>query len=49
VPQRVISGSSDERTLGIQVFRVTMRSASGGTNVFNANSGTWLAPATPKP
>jgi hypothetical protein len=39
VPQRVIPGSNDARTLGIQVFRVTMRSASGGTKVFNANTG----------
>ena len=45
VPQRVIPGSKDPRTLGIQVFKVTMRNASGGTNVFNANTGTWLAPA----
>jgi hypothetical protein len=49
VPQQVIPGSADTRTLGIQVFRVTMRSASGGTNVFNANTGTWLAPRQPKP
>ena len=49
VPQQVIPGSNDASSLGIQVFRVTMRSASGGTNVFNANRGTWLAPAKPKP
>jgi hypothetical protein len=45
VPQQVIPGSGDRRTLGIQLSRVTMRSASAGTNVFNANTGTWLAPA----
>jgi hypothetical protein len=49
VPQRVIPGSTDPRTLGIQVFRVTMRSAAGGTRGFNANTGTWLAPTNPKP
>jgi hypothetical protein len=49
VPQRVIPGSNDARTLGIQVFRVTMRSASGGTKVFNANTGAWLAPTKLKP
>jgi hypothetical protein len=47
VPQRVIPGSNDARSLGIQVFRVTMRGTSGGTNIFNANTGTWLAPAKP--
>jgi hypothetical protein len=49
VPQRVIPGSTDPRTLGIQVSRVTMCSASGGTNIFNANTGLWLPPTKPKP
>jgi hypothetical protein len=49
VPQRVIPGSTDPRTLGIQVSRLTMRSASGGPRIFNANTGTWLAPTNPKP
>jgi len=49
VPQQVVPGSKDPRTLGAQVSRVTMRSASAGTNVFNANTGTWLAPAEAKP
>ncbi len=49
VPQQVIPGSKDPRTLGIRVSRVTMRNASGGTNVFNANTGRWLAPARPTP
>jgi hypothetical protein len=49
VPQRVLPGSTDPRTLGIQVSQVTMRSASGGTNIFNANTGAWLAPTKPKP
>jgi len=43
-PQQVIPGSKDPRTLGIQVTRITLRNASAGTNVFNANTGTWLAP-----
>ena len=49
VPQQVIAGSADTRILGVQVFRVTMRSASGGKSIFNANTGRWLAPARPKP
>jgi len=49
VPQRVLPGSTDPRTLGIQVSRVILRSASGGTNIFNANNGAWLAPTKPKP
>ena len=44
VPQQVIPGSKDPRTLGIQVFKITMRSASAGASVFNANTGVWLAP-----
>jgi hypothetical protein len=49
VPQQVIPGSTDPRTLGIHVSRVTMHSASAGTRIFNANTGTWLAPTNPKP
>ena len=49
VPQQVIPDSKDPRTLGIQVSRITMRAASAGTNVFNANKGTWLAPTEAKP
>ncbi len=49
VPQRLLPGSTDPRTLGIQVSRVTMRNASGGARVFNANTGDWIEPAKPKP
>ena len=49
VPQEVNPGSGDPRTLGILVSRITMRSVSGGTNVFNANTGVWLAPTIAKP
>ena len=49
VPPQVSSGSKDSRTLGITVFRVTMRSPSGNTNVFSANTGAWLAPAKVAP
>ncbi len=48
VPQQVIPGSKDPRTLGVQVFAVTMRAAGAGTRVFNANTGAWLAPTKPK-
>jgi hypothetical protein len=49
VPQRVIPGSTDPRTLGIQVSRATMRDASTGTNIFIANTGAWSTTAKPKP
>ncbi len=39
VPQQVISNSSDARTLGIQVFSLTMRAEGADTRVFNANTG----------
>ena len=47
---RMIPDSNDDpRTPGIWASRLTMRSASGGTRIFNANTGTWLAPTNPKP
>ena len=49
VPQQVVSGSKDPRTLGIRVSKITMRAASSGTSVFNANKGTWLEPAGTNP
>jgi hypothetical protein len=49
VPQQVVPDSKDPRTLGVRVTRLIMRTASGGTNVFNANKGTWLAPAGAQP
>ena len=33
----------------IWMSRLTMHSASGGTRIFSANTGTWLAPTNPKP
>jgi hypothetical protein len=47
VPQQLIADSNDPRTLGIQVFAVTMRAEEAGTRVFNANNGEWL-PTQPK-
>ena len=44
VPQQVNPGSKDPRTLGIQLSRLTMRSASGGNKTFDANTGTWVSP-----
>ena len=47
---RMLPDSNDDpRTLGIWASRLTMRSASGGTRIFNANTGTWFAPTNPKP
>ena len=48
VPQRVVPGSKDPRTLGIRLSKVTMQNASGSTNTFDANKGTWLAPTETK-
>ncbi len=45
VPALVISGSNDNRTLGVQVFAVGMRSADAGTMLFGANSGEWIPAA----
>ncbi len=42
VPKQTIPGSTDPRTLGMQGLSVTMRAASAGTEVFSANTGTWL-------
>ncbi|MGO8930851.1 MAG: glycosyl hydrolase family 28-related protein [Limisphaerales bacterium] len=41
VPQQVAAGSKDPRALGVLVSRITMRAASAGTKMFNANTGTW--------
>jgi hypothetical protein len=49
VPQQVITGSKDPRTLGIRVARIVMRAASASTNIFNANKGGWLQSAEPTP
>ncbi len=39
VPQRVIPGSNDARTLGVQVFGVTVKSDGAGPSLFDANTG----------
>ena len=39
IPQQTIPGSADPRTLGVQLFSVTMRAPDAGTNVFRANTG----------
>jgi len=45
VPQQAIAGSSDARTLGVQVFSVTVRAAQAHERVFLANTGKWVAQA----
>lgn len=42
VPRQVIPGSSDARTLGIQLFKVVVRSDAAGARLFQANTGQWL-------
>ena len=43
VPSRVVAGSGDPRTLGVQLMKITMRAESAATNrVFDANVGKWL-------
>jgi hypothetical protein len=44
-PQTTDRNSRDTRTLGIQAFRLTMKSSSAGPSLFNANTGVWLEPA----
>jgi hypothetical protein len=45
VPAQVKKDSIDLRTLGVQVYALTMRAANASTNVFNANTGEWTTPA----
>jgi hypothetical protein len=40
-PRQVLTGSGDVRTLGVQVFTITMRAAGATAKVFNANTGQW--------
>ena len=49
VPQNVVPGSQDPRTLGVQVFAVTMRAEGASDRVFNANAGQWPPTAPTKP
>jgi hypothetical protein len=39
VPAKLIPGSSDPRTLGVQVFGLTVRATDAGAEVFDANTG----------
>ena len=39
VPQHVIKDSSDPRTLGVQLYKISMRTAEGPAVPFNANTG----------
>ena len=39
IPQKAIPCSQDPRTLGVQVFTVTMRAEGAPARVFNANTG----------
>jgi hypothetical protein len=43
VPAQTTPGSGDQRTLGVQLFSITMRSSDSGTNVFKANTGQYGA------
>jgi hypothetical protein len=38
-PSQTTAGSGDQRTLGIQLFSLTMNALESQTNIFNANSG----------
>lgn len=42
VPQRVVPGSKDQRKLGLQLFRVTVKSDGAGATVFDANTGQFV-------
>ena len=39
VPQQVVPGSADARTLGLRLFSITVRSEGAGAAVFDANTG----------
>ncbi|HPA21411.1 MAG TPA: glycosyl hydrolase family 28-related protein [Verrucomicrobiae bacterium] len=41
VPQKLNAASRDPRTLGVQVFSVTMKASNAGARLFNANTGEW--------
>jgi hypothetical protein len=41
IPAKTTAGSGDQRTLGIQLFSVTMRSSESATNLFKANTGSF--------
>lgn len=47
VPQKLNAGSTDPRTLGVQVFSITMRTPNAGTNIFNGNTGEWATKVVP--
>jgi hypothetical protein len=42
IPKQLHAGSKDDRTLGVEVHSVTMRAASAGNRVFDANKGDWI-------
>lgn len=44
VPQQTNPESKDTRTLGLQVFSVTMQSMDAGEKIFDANQGKWIDP-----
>lgn len=50
VPSELSQASQDPRALGVQVHSVTVRAASAGAAVFDANTGSWLTGETsPQP
>lgn len=42
VPSKVIRGSNDGRTLGVQVYGVTVRARGAGDRIFDGNSGQYI-------
>lgn len=42
IPRQTIPNSQDTRTLGVQVYTVTIRSTNTDAHQFNANTGEWL-------
>jgi hypothetical protein len=47
LPRKVIPNSQDSRDLGVQVFALTLQSATAGDKVFRANDGQWQSAAAP--
>jgi hypothetical protein len=42
VPAQTRPGNQDYRTLGVQVYSLSMKAKEAGTQVFNANTGEWM-------
>jgi hypothetical protein len=49
IPQRILPNSKDPRTLGLQLFSVTVKSDGAGPAIFDANTGRYRDRPSPSP